>query len=279
MTDPSLAPSSNGSNGALADAPSLDAPAAKPAPKGRRKDPAQQAQIPTTQQDIVTYEIHCVGITPIMMDHFPQKDMVEALIKKNSPPKDTTTLLEFRCPKKIYRAADGSGAVVLLAKHLLACLNGAARSIKVGKEGKLANASDTKLFAVMQLHGLEFPLIFPPGKDTTSERPFAGGEDEGNHDPNSPWRVDVQRGVGDTGIANAIIRPLFPKWGFKAKFTIDYKGLDGLTPEHIRMLFERAGKRVGLLSYNPAHKGPYGCFVVKSFTEVDPVVELDAASE
>jgi hypothetical protein len=286
MTDPSAA--SHGSNGAHA----LDAPTGSKPAKGKKKD---EVAAPRRTADVVTYEVLCESLSPLLMDRWDEQEMVDALVFRKRTPADTMTPLEERCVPKIYRTDEGGPMIP--AKCLIACLNAAARSIKIGKEGKLANASDSKLFAVLDLKEIELPLIFSPGrnprlpatagKNPCAVKPWKGfsrvkvdanaSEDAEQMaevfapelDPESPWRVDVQRGVGEqSGVPNAIIRPCFEDWSFKCTIEIDYTGLDGLTPEHIQQLFDRAGKRVGLLSYNPAHKGPYGRFKIASFKEL-----------
>ncbi|MCC7522260.1 hypothetical protein IT407_00440 [Candidatus Uhrbacteria bacterium] len=300
MTDPAL--ETHGSNGNGIHTLDNPGPAAK---KGRAKK--DESAAPKRTADVVGYEVLCESLSPLLMDRFDPQVMVDTLIFGKRTPADRETPLETRCIPKMYR--DDEGRVILLDKHLYACLNAAGRSIKIGKEGKLANATDTKLFAVLEIKEMEIPLIFTPGrnpkvpgevgKNPTSEKPWKGfsrvkvhdqqvGEavDEDKAalaeatknlgdevfgpelDPESPWRVDVQRGVGNTGIANAIVRPCFEEWGFKVTIEVDYTGLEGLTSEHIQQLFERAGKRVGLLSYRPACKGPYGRFKVASFKEI-----------
>jgi hypothetical protein len=301
MTDPSLAPSSNGSNGAHA----LDAPSGSKPAKGKKDD--KSAAAPKRTADVVVYEVQCESLSPLLMDRFDPQVMVDTLIFGKRTPPDRETPLETRCVPKMYR--NDEGRPMLLNEHLYACLVSAGRSIKIGKEGKLSNAKDSKLFAVLEIKEDEIPLVFTPGrnqkvpaevgKNPTSDKPWKGfsrvkvrepepsseaDEDKAalaevtaslgdevfgpELDNESPWRVDVKRGVGNTGIANAIVRPCFEEWGFKVTIEVDYTSLDGLTTEHIQQLFERAGKRVGLLSYRPACKGPYGRFRVTSFKEV-----------
>lgn len=212
-----------------------------------------------------TYMIRCVGRSPLLMDRFPPDVMVKALVHGERLPKDTESLLEERCLPKIYRNAEG--APILQAEHLTACLRGAGRSIKIGKEGKISTADSTKLFSFLDLDGLEFPLIFSDGINAKSLLPSKGGE--AKNDPTSPWCVDVRRGVGEaTGIANALVRPKFEKWGFEVLATVDYTALEGLTEAHVRDLFKHAGNRVGLLSYRPQCNGSFGRFLVESFEAV-----------
>ncbi len=299
MTDP--ASETHGSNGNGIHA--LDNPASVKKGRGKKDDSAA----PKRTADVVLYEVLCESLSPLLMDRWDEQDMVDTLIGGKRTPPDRETPLELRCVPKIYRSSEGDP--MLKDEHLIACLNGAARSIKIGKEGKLANATDSKLFAVLEIKEVEIPLIFTPGRNQkvpaevgrnpNSDKPWKGfkrvkvvnpelsGEtDEDKQalaeatadlaeevfdpdlDTESPWRVDVKRGVGKTGIPNVIVRPCFEEWSFKVTIEVDYTGLDGLTPTHIQQLFERAGKRVGLLSYNPAHKGPYGRFKVASFKEI-----------
>ena len=220
----------------------------------------------------ITYEIVCEQKSPLLMDQFTEDEMVAVLVHGQRKPIDKESLVEHRCPSKIYRDENGNPA--LRADHLLACLRAAGRSIKIGKEGKISTATETKLFSFLELEfeseDLTIPLIFPEGMNAKSEKPNGGRvEDPSNIDPTSPWKVCVKRGVGEaTGIANALVRPMFEKWSFRVVVTVDYTALDGLTEMHVRQLFERAGNRVGLLSYRPACNGPFGRFKVTSFQDV-----------
>jgi len=254
-----------GSNGHSA----LDGETPTPKRTRTKKDDAPAAVGPRAEQ--ITYVIVCSQKSPLLMDQFEQGEMVAALVHGQRNPADKESLLEARCPKKIYRDKDGHPA--LRADHLLACLRAAGRSIKIGKEGKISTASETKLFAFLELEleneDLTIPLVFPEGLDPLSMKPSAGAEHAGNVDEKSPWKVDVRRGVGEaTGIANALVRPRFDKWSFTVRITVDYTALEGLTETHVRQLFERAGNRVGLLSYRPACNGPFGRFRVDSFVDV-----------
>lgn len=294
----------NGSNGIHADAP----------PGDSTKSPSSKKDGASSRRtaDIVVYELLCESLSPLLMDRWDPQDMVDTLVFGKRSPPDRETPLEVRCVDKIYRNEEGQP--IFLNEHIYACLVAAGRSIKVGKEGKLSTAKDSKLFSVLEIKEDEIPLIFTPGrskkqpaeagKNPLSDKPWKGfsrvkvanpisDEVEGDAEPDpdrqalaeataslpeevfgpeldeqSPWRVDVKRGVGKSGIPNAIVRPCFEEWSFKITVEVDYTGLEGLTSAHIQQLFEKAGKRVGLLSYNPAHKGPYGRFRVASMTEV-----------
>lgn len=259
-----LQPGSNGHSTLDGETP------AAPAKRSRTKKDDAPASAVGPRAEQVTYVIVCSQKSPLLMDCFEEREMVAALVHGQRNPADKESLLEARCPKKIYR--DKSGHPALRADHLLACLRAAGRSIKIGKEGKISTASETKLFAFLELEleneDLTIPLIFPEGIDARSEKPSAGAESDANLDEKSPWRVDVRRGVGEaTGIANALVRPRFDKWSFTVRITVDYTALEGLTETHVRQLFERAGNRVGLLSYRPACNGPFGRFRVDSFVD------------
>ncbi len=213
--------------------------------------------------DVATYVVTCSQLSGLLMDRFSEEAMIGTLGKGERKPIDKTSLIESRCLDKIYRDADGNPC--LQAEHILSCLKAAGRSIKIGKEGKISTASETKLFSFFELEGETIPLNLPEGKDPKIEKPFAGAESAENNDSTSPWRVSCKRGVGEaTGVANLLIRPLFEKWGFTLRFTVDYTALEGLTDLHIAQLLERAGSRVGLLSFRPACNGPYGRFRVDS---------------
>ncbi len=63
-------------------------------------------------------------------------------------------------------------------------------------------------------------------------------------------------------------RPRIPVW--QATFFIDYDEIL-LTEEQLRRVVDDTGARVGLLEFNPAHKGPFGRFSILHWVPVkDP---------
>ncbi|MBW1700476.1 MAG: hypothetical protein JRK26_27300 [Deltaproteobacteria bacterium] len=67
-------------------------------------------------------------------------------------------------------------------------------------------------------------------------------------------------------------RPRLDEW--KLNFELEYDE-NLLTETQMRKIVDDAGQRVGLLDFNPAHKGPYGRFIV---TVWNPEKELKAVS-
>ena len=57
-------------------------------------------------------------------------------------------------------------------------------------------------------------------------------------------------------------RPRFDKWD--CSFVVEYDP-DLITEEQLRIIVDDAGRRVGMLDFNPVHKGPFGRFMVKNW--------------
>jgi hypothetical protein len=167
--------------------------------------------------------------------------------------------------EKIYR--DDEGYPIIHAAAMDSCLAEAGRSIRCG---------GGKLFSSRRFTGDAFGidpaylrLQFDPGMNPLSALPFEPSRVSPMFDENSPWRVDVRNGVGDRSFKNACIRPMFEQWRFSFRLRVHSEWLEragGL--QTLQLLFERAGRRVGLLSYRPANNGPFGRFKPDSIEEI-----------
>lgn len=83
---------------------------------------------------------------------------------------------------------------------------------------------------------------------------------------NQKWTDDIQVGVNPMTRGRMVIhRPRFDNWG--TKFTLTLME-DGIPPERMKEIIDRAGLYVGVGDWRPAKKGKYGKFIVTSFKEV-----------
>ena len=143
--------------------------------------------------------------------------------------------------EKIYR--DPKGRTCVPTMNLVAALNHAGRSVKMGKK-TIATATTTTLFSFA-----EFPDEFLV---------FDGLDENGD----LPWVVDIRRGVMASGVkpvAVAIVRPKFPSWSLAVRVHLNEKLVGEDT---LRKLFDEAGTNSGLCDFRPQKKGPFGRFRV-----------------
>jgi hypothetical protein len=79
------------------------------------------------------------------------------------------------------------------------------------------------------------------------------------------WEVDIRAIRNKNGEAIPVCRPRFDKWSIE--FTLDIDEND-LSESVVRRLVDDAGKKIGLCSFRPSTKGPYGRFHVVEWREV-----------
>lgn len=232
--------------------------------KAKKDEPARS----TAAEKELLIEVECQQKSFLMMDAYEPTQMVRDLFRKERRVPRVDEALEVIAAEKIYRNAKGHPVVPV--ECLLACLREAGRTIKVGKE-KISYAEKSAVYSIFteitspDADGESdlIPLIFPADADPLLTVPSHGG-DKAN-DPRSPWRMDIRRGMMNNGgkkVANCLIRPRFNTWGFRLSVSVDLTAMESLTKEHIKLLFERAGNRVGLLSWRPDCNGPAGRFAI-----------------
>lgn len=197
-----------------------------------------------------TLKIHCVGISPLLMDPMSTATLqslatgVRLQVAKDRPAEEVAA-------EKIYR--DPSGRIALPAEMLFAALVGAGRNVKVGKKG-ISTATTTSLPDFMSIRETHLPLTNIPANIDGKEKDF--------------WSADMRKGMGYNGktpTAVAIIRPKFPAWEFKVTVTVDDKKVGDDT---VKALFTNAGSTQGLGSFRPNKKGMFGRFAVAEMKEV-----------
>ena len=190
--------------------------------------------------------IHCVGVSPLMMDKMSDETL-EGLATGVRPPEVKDKPAVEKAAVKIYR--DDNGRIALPAEMLVGALVFAGQKVKNGRK-QISTAKTTMLFELLQLNNVFLPL--------TNGQPAA--ED-------LPWVVDKRKGIGNqarTPTAVCIIRPKFLHWEFDCEIQYNEDRVNG---EVVRQLFNVAGSSEGLGSFRPNKKGPFGRFKVTEWNE------------
>lgn len=191
--------------------------------------------------------IHCVGVSPLMMDKMSDETL-EGLATGVRPPEVKDKPAEEKAAAKIYR--DDDGTIALPAEMLMGALVFAGQKVKNGKK-QISTAKTTTLFELLTLQNVSLPLH--------------NGQADAKGD--LPWIVDKRKGIGNqakTPTAVCIIRPKFPHWEFDCEIMYDEKRVNG---DVVRQLFNTAGSSEGLGSFRPNKKGPFGRFEVTKWEE------------
>ncbi len=90
--------------------------------------------------------------------------------------------------------------------------------------------------------------------------------------PIKDFEIDSRRIVTTTGGAQICHRPIIHRWC--ASFALDVDE-DFFDEKLVRLLVDDAGKKIGVGSYRPERKGPYGRFVVKEWmVEIRPATAV-----
>jgi hypothetical protein len=235
-----------------------------------REDDVEGIDLTKAKSKPIGLEFVLRGDTPLVMDHFAEKAMLDALVFKKGNTMDTESTLEVRCRKKIYRGMteEHKDKIVIPRRNLWSCLVGAGKEVKFGGKANISNATSTKLTQFLRPLDHEYLLITPPN---------TGEDGEG-------WVPDVALGrLPGNGTANALIRPRFDKWEIKARFRFDSLLAPQMTVAILVRLFQIAGAGYGLGSHNPAHKGLNGIFDVVGISKfkIDNALQaqLDAIAD
>ncbi len=204
-----------------------------------------------------TVKIHCVGVSPLLMDRM-SPETLEGLETGIHPPeaKDRPSVEKAR--EKIYR--NDEGKIALPAEMLIGALVAAGQKVKNGTK-TISTAKTTTLFDLLVVNSVDLPLT--NGKLDPSSVPNNCAEND-----DLPWVVDRRKGIGyhaKTPTAVAIIRPKFPHWEFDLEIQYDEKRVKG---EVIKQLFENAGSSQGLGAFRPNKRGPFGRFRIDKWEEV-----------
>ena len=191
------------------------------------------------------YEVTFEGISPLLMHRFSEAKLEQIRTKKK--PAKMASSLEPREEAQEYLYELKKGVYFIPAENFLSCSIEAGRHVRLEGKKMISTKNDTQLFAFFELEGGELILQHPNKKKKLS------------------WEVDRRRAVNpNDGNPVCAIRPRFDNWSFTAIFVVD---LDEIDIAKIRELLDKAGRRVGIGSFRPQKKGPYGRFQVKCWKE------------
>lgn len=185
-------------------------------------------------------DITIAGIVPLLVNKFSDKAAMEATegSSGSSAAADRGTPLEDAAS----RLHIGSrGQLIVPQPALLACIVNGGLFHKVGKR-QLTTAKSSLLYAAVAINQIEIDI---------------------HH--KQPWKVDTRPvRIPATGGRINRHRPCFDDW--RLEFTVDLD-VTICNAKLFREVVDDAGKRIGLLDFRPACKGPYGRFVVVQWVE------------
>lgn len=138
-----------------------------------------------------------------------------------------------------------TNAVGIPVEYMYSCLKEAGRFVVFEKSKKISTADSTLLFSFMSIEEQFLPFI----------------------DQSEAYKIDVRRGVNRTTKgAQCLVRPRFDRWEFSLTIEVD---TNDINMEKIRMVFDQAGKKVGLADFRPTCNGPFGRFMVAKWEEIE----------
>lgn len=204
---------------------------------------------PSAQDDVRYLRFRCRSLTLLFMDPMRPDEVHEILGKSKRPPADKTSPIDVRCQKKLI--TDGDGHLCIPQDWLFACLEAGSANIKIGKK-KLGTAKSSEL-------GSMLTILEPTIKLTRNGQPLT--------DKAGDWIPDVRRGMGKTGVANAIYRPGVDNCEFTFTVKVNVGQVEGLGPQHIVDLVDTAGRQKGI----GAFRKRFGRFCVVESELLEPV--------
>lgn len=200
------------------------------------------------QNKVVRVEVYLEGKKPYLMNPATET-LLESLRTGVHPPLIKDRPRQEVAAEKIYRNGSRIG---IPAENLFACLVEAGRQVDLKARMKISTKESTQLPSFLEMEDL-----------------FLAFEVEGDesYDAEMSWETDMRRGrLPKDGTMVAIVRPRFNRWGFRIRITIDTSIIN---TNKVRMLFDLAGRSVGLGDFRPSCRGPFGTFAVKRWTVLE----------
>lgn len=185
-------------------------------------------------------QIEVSGVSPLLLHRFTDEAAIRASEGHSSAIRSNGKLAP-REQAELALYADDKGRPIIPAQNLLRCLVDAGKFFKVGKT-KITTARTSLVPAAVFVGEVEVPI---------------------KHE--HPWDVCSLPIVNpSTGGRMLSHRPRFNDW--KLQFSLDVDE-DIFSPALIREIVDCAGKRIGIGSFRPDRKGPFGRFKVTSWKE------------
>lgn len=228
--------------------------------KRRKLDGADSAPAAATSTLKGEQLVICVleGVSPMLQHCMPLDQVENVLVRKKRPQAVTDLPLNEMAEKVLWRGSNGEYGVP--AEAVLACLIEAGRFVKIGRVN-LSTLDSTRIPAFLRVED-----EFLPFEEQSKES----------------WVVDLRRGMMETRgqrIAVGIVRPKFNRWNLPLTLAVDFNE-EGVGLDTIRQLLHLAGRRVGLGSFRPAKRGPFGRFRIQGGSlQVQPLEKAAAATE
>lgn len=179
--------------------------------------------------------VTCEGTRPLLMEPMSEETL-EHLRRGTRPPGKKDIEPQKEAEGKLYRDPE-TGKLAMPADNFWASMVQAGTLVSYKGKRNISNAEESLLPGVLNIK--------------EEYLPFTDGDG---------YRVDKRRGRLDNGTTICIVRPLFPKWGFRATLEIDDKFIG---VEKIRELVETAGRFKGLGGFRK--KGRFGRFQITSW--------------
>jgi hypothetical protein len=207
-------------------------------------------RLPADEAKVVGQElrvaVRCKGITPLLMNPQTEEALLNMRNKVKAPknaPKPTPEQ-EAQNKADVYKDADGN--YYIPGEALYAALMNAGQFMRLDGKRQISTSKSTNLPGLMTLEDSRLTI-------------------EGA-DKKQPFDVDIKAGKNPNGgEAVCIVRPRFDNWEFTAHITIF---TNEIGEEVIRELFDKAGRRCGLLDFRPNRKGIYGQFTVENWERI-----------
>ena len=203
---------------------------------GKKTNSAEEKSDNGKPKGEVKIQVECQGKSPLLMQAMSVETIVNVLIRRQRQPAKTDLSLEEMAETCLYRE---NGNIGIPATNLFSCLIEAGRHVAFSGKTKISTKDSTLLPSFLSIEEMFLPLT-GAGK----------------------WKPDVRRGQMKDGTAVGIVRPMFKEWGFKVTLMVD---LSETTEATVKRLLEIAGRRVGLCSFRPQKRGPFGQFKISKW--------------
>lgn len=184
-------------------------------------------------------ECTIAGTTPLICNAFTASAMAAMDGPRSSLSGDKGSPKE-QAQQKLYLGLDGK-TLVIPQPNLFRSIMDAGTFFKAGKS-KVTTQKSSIIPAALAINEVEIPIKSKDG-----------------------WTVDTRPvRIPSTGGRILCHRPMFHDWSLTFTMMLD---TDMIGVKLLREIVDAAGKRIGLGDFRPACKGPYGRYVVTSWTE------------
>jgi hypothetical protein len=205
---------------------------------------------------IIEIEVGVKGLPPGLLTNPMTLEKLKEIYTKVYGPADTKWDPEKTAKGRIPIDSE-SGKMGIPAQYFYSCFIEAGRDQKNGTKNISTVTSST------------LPSFLWIKEDFL---PFKNGDGSGD----IPWAADIRRGnlkQKSEKIAVCLIRPKFREWEVEFTLTLDTVICNA---ETVRKLIEKAGNKVGVGSFRPACRGPFGRFIITKWKPQNGTGENEA---